>query len=382
MAKIISLYDAIIKTIKPEDKCTNFLLWLLEKLPSKIILDICKISDLSISQVKNNVSISVQYPLKNSRADGLVEFSDGKYLIIETKRFPNSFDKEQFLNHFNGGGNEFGEENIWLLFLSGDEHIPSELNELKKRYYGKIGFISWKSLLQFFRDNVELLGKKYEIVTKEFIAFANRYNLGRLISMNNEEIKKFIEVYPIVAIYQEAVLERFSEILNKIKDRIIMECEELVKENEDDTQEKLPCLYRALNIDGWHIEKSSGYVFVDILQRNIGIVLTGYQDKNEKAKFQPHWSENYRNKYKNDTNLRSLTWVSQGEDQYAVKGGYFKMVEGTSGKLFNPAQIPEFTDYFYFGYVPKLEIEKMQSYSETIVKDFKRLMDVFRKRKI
>lgn len=379
MAEIKSLYDAIIKSQIKEDQCTNFLVWLLKKLPSKIFLEISKMSDLLINQVENNINFSVQALLKNSRPDALIEFYEGKYLIIETKLYPNSFNKEQFLNHFNGGREEYGEQNIWLLFLSGDEYIPSELNELKKKHYGRIGFISWKSLLQFLRSNVESLSEKYEIITKEFIAFANHYKIGRLISMNNEEIKRFIEVYPAVAKNQEAALEIFSGMLDKIKDRIIMECEELVEENEDDTQEKLPCLYRALNVDGWHIKKSSGFIFINILQKNMGIVLTGYQDKKEKAKFQLQWSENYKNKYKDDAKISSLTWVDEGEDEYAINGGYFKIVEGASGKLFDPTKISEFTDYFYWGYVYELEIEKIQSYYETIPKDFRKLLGTFLK---
>jgi hypothetical protein len=261
MAEIKSLYDAFIKAPTEEDRCTNFLVWLLEKLPSKVILEICKIADLSVNQVGTNINVKVRPWLKKSSPDALIEFSEGKYLIIETKLYPNSFNKEQFLNHFNGGKEEFGEENIWLLFLSDDEYIPSELNELKEKHYGRIGFISWKSLLQFFNENVDSLGEKYEIIIKEFISFANHYKLGRLISMTNEEIKRFIEAYPVVAMNQEATLEIFSKILDKIKDRIIIECEELVKENEAEKQEELPCLYKALNIDGWYIKELSSYVF-------------------------------------------------------------------------------------------------------------------------
>jgi len=377
MAKIKNLYDAIIKTQSEEDQCTNFLVWLLGKLPSKIILEICKIAGLSISQVEIKVNIEVQYKLKkDSRPDALIEFSEGKYLIIETKRYPNNFDKEQFLKYFNGGKDEFGEQNIWLMFLSCDEDIPGELDELKKKHYGRIGFISWKSLLQFIGDNVDSLGKEFEIITKEFIYFAENHKL-RSLSMNNEEINRFIEAYPVVVKYQESVLERFSRILENIKDRIVTECEELVEKNEDDEVEKLPCLYGALNIDGWHIKGSSGYVFIDIFQKKVGIVLTGYQDKNEKEKFQPQWSENYKNKYKDDANLCSFTWINKGEDEYAIKGGYFKVVEETSGKIFNPTQISELKDCFYWGYVYDLDIEKIQIYNETIPKDFKKLLKTF-----
>lgn len=376
MAEIKSLYDAIIKTQVKENQCTNFLVWLLEKLPSKVILEICKIADLSVNQVGTNINIEVQTLFKKSCPDALIEFSEGKYLIIETKLYPNSFNKEQFLNHFNGGKDEFGEQNVWLVFLSGDECISSELNEFKKKHYGRIGFISWKSLLQFLKDNTNFLGEKFEIITKEFIFFANHYKLGRLISMNNEEIKKFLEVYPIVATQEEAVEEKLSGIIDLLKDRIIIECEELVEENTNDIQKELPCLYRAFNIKGWHLKESS-YIFINILSKKIGILLTGYQDKKEKEKCLPMWSKYYKNRYKDNPDLYAYTWVDKGDDEYAIKGGYFKLAKGTSGKIFNPTQISEFTDSFYWGYVYDLEIEKIQIYNETIPKDFKKLLETF-----
>jgi len=377
MAKIKNLYDAIIKTPIKEDQCTNFLVWLLEKLPSKVILEICRIADLSVNQVGTKINIEVQHLFKNSRPDALIEFSDGRYLIIETKLYPNSFNKEQFLNHFAGGKDEFGEQNVWLVFLSGDECIPSELNELKKKHYGRIGFISWKSLLQFLKDNANSLGEKFEIIIKEFLSFANHHKLGRLIFMNNEEIKKFLEIYPIVATQEEAVKDKFTQIINHLKNRIIIECEELVEENTGDIQKELPCLYIAFNIKTWHLEESSGYIFVDILSKKIGILLTGYQDKKEKEKCIPIWNKYYKNKYKDNPDLYAFTWIEEGEDEYAIKGGYFKMVEGTSGKIFDPTQISEFTDCFYWGYIYDLEIEKMQIYNETMPKDFKKLLETF-----
>jgi hypothetical protein len=118
-------------------------------------------------------------------------------------------------------------------------------------------------------------------------------------------------------------------------------------------------------------------MFSRYFTKKVGIVLTGYENEEGKAKFQPLWSENYKYKYKDDADLCSFTWINKGEDEYAIKGGYFKVVEGTSGKIFNPTQIPEFKDYFYWGYVYDLEIEKIQTYYETIPKDFKKLLETF-----
>lgn len=133
MTKIKSLYDAI-NYQKPENQCTNFLAFLLEKLPNKKIIDgICKNSGLTINE--DMLSVKVQYPLKDgiSIPDAIITFSNRKYLIIEAKMSDGGFKKTQFINHFNGGKEEFGgKENIWMLFLSGDDYIPSELNEFKK----------------------------------------------------------------------------------------------------------------------------------------------------------------------------------------------------------------------------------------------------------
>ncbi len=376
MARIKSLYDAIIKTKIEEDQCTNFLVWLLEKLPPKTILGICKISGLSIDEAEIIVN-RVQFPLENSRPDALIEFLEGKYIIVETKRFPNRFEKEQFVNHFKGGCKEFGEENIWLLFLSGDEYIPDELDEFKGKHDGRIGFLSWKSLLCYIEENEKSIDEKYEIIIEEFKTFAKHYKLGRLKYMNNEEMKKFIETYPLIGKNQYVVEERFNKIINEMQKYIIAECEESVEENGDDIYEQLPCLYKCLKIKYWHTNYS-GYIFLNILLKNIGIILTGYSNEKEKRVFLELWNEQFKNKYKNDLKLCSLTWISEDDDD-AINNGYFKIVEGTSGKIFSPDKIAELADDFFWGYVYDLELENIQkSYYENVAKDFKKLLDTFR----
>jgi hypothetical protein len=355
------------------------LVWLLEKLPSEVILEVCKIADLSLANIDEHIIIEVQPFFKNSRPDALVEFAHGKYLIIETKLYPNSFNKEQFINHFNGGKEKLGENNIWLLFLSGDEDIPKELCELKKKYNGRIGFISWKSLIKYFKDNINSLGDKFKIIIEEFILFANHYKLGRLISMNNEEIKKFFEIYPIIAFKQGVVREKLLEILNYIKDLIIVESKELIKESSEDMQYNLPCLYTGFDIKGWYLKELGAYIFIDVLLKKIGIVLTGYQDKQEKEKFFSMWDKYYKNKYKNDPNLKAFKWVFYEEeyDTKDIKGGYFKLVEGTNSEIFTPSYMTEFESTFYWGYVYDLDLEKIQIYKEIIPKDFKKLLKTF-----
>lgn len=378
MAKIRSLYDAIIKTKVQEDKCTNFLLWLLKKLPSNILLKIFKLSNLSIIDNETNFEFQVQYQMDDSRPDALIVFSESQYLIIETKRFPNKFDNDQFSKHLKNGQKEFGKENVWILFLSGDGQIPNELEIMKNKYEGRIGFLPWKSLLKVLNENKDSMGEKYDIIIDEFLIFANYYKLGRLISMNKDELKTFFEIYPTVAKYEDAVNQTLITVLDKIIDGIIVECEELVERNDDENVPTIPCLYKTLNIKNWYIKKSSGFVFISALNKKIGVVLKGYEnDEKEKAKFIQLWDEKYKNKYREDLALNAFKYVFEDDENSDIYGEYFELVDGMSGKLFNPTQISEFTDCFYWGYVYELDLENFNSHYETIPKDFKKLLNTF-----
>lgn len=375
MARIRSLYDALIKTQVDEDKCTNFLIWLLEKLPPEILAEICEAAKLTLSkEIQNHLDFRVQYPLTNSRPDAIIE-SDGKFLVIETKMYPNAFDKEQFMNHFTGASEEFLSENVWLLFLSGDKKIPNGLNELIPEHQGRIGFLSWEFLLQILKDSRVSLGQQYELVIEEFLIFAQHFKLGRLIAMNDEEMRQFIEKYIELEKFREPCTQKLLQILVKYRDRIIIDCEEKV-EKSDDRQKELPCLYKGLRIHGWHVEHSA-YIYINILQKMIGICLVGYQNKNEKDKFLSWWEAKLKEKYKSDLKLTSFTWVEEGDDDFAINGGYFKIVEGTAGKLFNPLKIKEFTDCFYFGYTFELNISELEAIAGEIAHNFRRLLDKF-----
>ncbi len=389
MQRIKSLYDALIKYHNKENQCTNFLVWILEKLPPTTMLDICKKSDLSIDNVEF-VANNVQPTFEKSTPDAIIEFSNGKYLIIETKRFDKSFVKEQIINHFEGGHKKFGKENTWILFLSGDESPPNELNELKEEHFGKIGFLSWKSMLQLLEENKKSLEDKYEIILEEFITFAKHYGLGRLKYMDNKEIKKFIDDYPFIAINQENAQERFSKLLNEMLKYIIAGSEEAVEEdkNDDDYKkgfnEKLPCPYRCLKVEGWHTERSA-YVFINILSNKIGIVLTGYQNEHSKEKkiFRERWNEYMKKDYKDNPDLESFRFIDTDSDDdiaIAINSHYFEHIPGFNGKQFSPDMFPEFKENFFWGRYYTLDIENIEkSFYEKLAKDFKKLIDTFRK---
>lgn len=196
MSKVRSLYDALIMYKKKEDQCTNFLLWLLQKLPSTVMLEICREASLSISRTDECPAVDAQFCLSDSIPDAKIEFLEGKHLLIETKREPGAFNEIQFMNHFLGGRKEFGRGNVWLLFLSGDSLIPEALDRLRKQFKGRIGFISWKSLLGLLKEYAGNNCEGYQILIKEFLVFAERYRLGRFEAMNTNELDEFLKVYP------------------------------------------------------------------------------------------------------------------------------------------------------------------------------------------
>jgi hypothetical protein len=377
MGKIKSIYDAIVKTKVAEDQCTNFLVYLLDKLPKTILLEIIETADLKIEKVDNIVDIIVQYPLERSRPDAIVEFSDGKFLILETKIYPDSFDKDQITRHYHDARKEFGTDNVWCLFLSGDQYCPSELKRIQEKNSGRIGFISWKKLLELLNDRIRLNGFSNSIIAEEFLTFAKHYKLGKLTTMNTQELKTFVENYHGIVSKQEPAQEYFNNCIEKIKNKIILECDELVKANNDEASNSLPELYRTLDISNWHIKKYSGFLFLNILQKRVGIVLAGYQNKNEMKKFQTLWDEKHKHTYRQNSKYISLTWCTDDED-YANSDGYFKPIEGTSGKLFNPLDISEIGDYFYWGQLYPLDIEKFDDkFYNTIAIDFKNLLITF-----
>jgi hypothetical protein len=378
MAEVRSLYDAIVRAKVKEDQCTNFLLWLLKRLPSDILITICDIAELSVTHIDSPFAFRVQPILCDSRPDGLISLSDTQYLIIETKRFANCFNRDQFLNHLNGGHLEFGNENVWCLFLSGDEKIPDELSVIKGKHHGHVGFISWKALLTLIRSHRDSSGtsEKDKLIIDEFLEFAKHYQLGKVISMNAAEIKEFMDVYPTVIKYEEVIYDKFNSLLGGITDRITIDSDEKVELYKDEVVSESPCLFRGLSIDGWHT-LCSAYVFCDMNIQKIGVILVGYQDDKDKDKFIPMWNETVKNKYMKDSTLVALRWVGHNDDEYAIKAGYFKTVESTSGKSFSPDKISEFEESFYWGYVYDFDANKVDTYPELIPRAFQDLIENF-----
>src|SRR5438445_5294630 len=120
MPEIQSLCDALLKTGVQEDRCTNFLLWILRRLPSTYLQKVCQSAGLALNDISNEYGFNAQWILEKSRPDAVVQLAASKYLIIETKRFPNALNASQFENHITGSAKEFGPENCCFLFISGD----------------------------------------------------------------------------------------------------------------------------------------------------------------------------------------------------------------------------------------------------------------------
>ena len=379
MIKINSLYDALIKTNVEEDQCTYFLVWLLQKLPPEVVSKICEKSKLSMyDKISNKIIIDVQHPLENSRPDARVEFSDNKYILIETKIYPKRFDKIQFVNHFNGGCKKFGEKNTWLLFLSGDNITPDELKPIIQKNQGKIGHISWNSLREILIEYNKTSDEKFKIIIEEFLVFAKHYKLGRLISLDNEEMNQFIESFSEWEKYRKPCTDKLLYTLDMYIERIKDDSPGKVEEinHKDANNKDLPCLYKCLKIKGWHTDWSC-YIFINIVLKKIGVVLTGYEDDDKDKKiFSEIWKKYMKNKYKEDPKLCSLTWIEEDDDKFAINEGYFK-VEEIVTKSFIPAETKIFSSHFYFGYIYELNIPELEKLVGTISEDFKTLIERF-----
>ena len=89
------------------------------------------------------------------------------------------------------------------------------------------------------------------------------------------------------------------------------------------------------------------------------------------------WNNDFKEKYKANGGICACTWIDEGVDENAVKGGYFKTIEETKGKSFDPAHMQEFQDYFYFGHVHQLAMEELAFYPKIIMDDFASLWNCF-----
>jgi hypothetical protein len=69
--------------------------------------------------------------------------------------------------------------------------------------------------------------------------------------------------------------------------------------------------------------------------------------------------------------------VEVGEDEFAGSTGYFKLIEGTVGQVFDPSKFEVFADYFYWGYWRDLDVGDSSKLSELIAEDFNKLLATY-----
>jgi len=376
MREIKSLCDALLKTHVQEDQCTNFLLWTLRSIPIGCLHEVCRASGLALEENPDPYGFYAQLSLESSRPDGYIHLSRDEHLIIETKRFPDALDEAQFENHITGAGKEYKLRNCFFLFISGDRKEPLAISKWHALYPGRIGFISWLGLLALFSDLKPQLDAPYAALLREFEIFARYNQLGQLMKISTEETNAFLAAYPTVALYQRAAVERFSKAIRRITERVICNCEELVTLAGELITE-LPCPYQPLHVKGWHLPGDSAFIFLDIRARQIGLIANGYQNEKEKRDFLPLWEKRLKQLFREDTRLQAFTWIDKDEED--TLADYFKLVPGTSGKSFNPDVLDVFDNYFYWGYLYPLEVEKLdEPFFHTIAADAKELFRKFR----
>jgi hypothetical protein len=298
-------------------------------------------------------------------------------LILETKIYPGAFNTKQFLNHVSGAAKQFGKENSWFIFLSGDVYAPHKITQLRHKYQGHIAFISWKNLLQILANSTRRSARQYSILVREFLLFANHYKLGRLSSMNYSELADFVGAYSKSIAMRDSANQLLLQFMKELVKRTIAHSNERAELNNDDCQEECPCFYYSFEVGGWHTPKSA-YLFLNIAEKSIGVVLTGYQDSmKEKKDFAEEWDEKFKHLFKNDSDASVYTWIDEDGDEAIEESGYFKKIPGISGVVFNPVKLDDVADYFYWGYVMDFNAAKHEEYYSLVPDAFSKLLDVY-----
>ena len=308
----------------------------------------------------------------------MIEFAGNRFLIIETKLPLNHFNSRQFENHINGACQVFGGENCWYLFISGDKAEPAELGRLRSLHPGRIGFIRWCDLLKMISGFKDRLDKPFSILISEFLTLAQYYRLGRATTtMDKNDFNTFLEYYPIVYRFQEAVQETLQKLLLRIVDRIILESGERAT-MADATQEKFPAIHRSLHVKTWHTTRYSVYVEINAVLKRVALLGVGYEDSPKvQQDFLPLWNGQFKRIYQRTADLHAFRWVGDGEEE-TCRSGHFKLVPGTNGKSFDPTQIGELERFFYWGFFYPLDPANMgERFIASIGADAKSLITLF-----
>ena len=289
--------------------------------------------------------------LGNSIPDAVLEFPGPKYVVVETKIRPGMCSETQLLNHYHGAADRFGEDKIFLLFLSVERMPPSGVGLLSGQFKGKVFFLSWQHVLRYLEPKRAAGDHEQRFFLEQFFAIIRAEKLWRLFSMNTDELKSFLVHFPEVSTGREAATNTLLSLLEAILARAIACSGESAEDwTSEDSNWELPCLYSALKIRSWHTN-TSAYIFVNAALGKVGVILTGYQDdRAQKEKLLGRWQDVFKSAFAGDPSARTFTWAEKDEDEFAGATGYFRLIEGTAGQVFDPSKFEVFADYFYWGY--------------------------------
>ena len=358
-----------------EDRCTNALVWLLQRCSPEMASQVLSLAGLTIREPLEPVQGRIQESFPRSRPDAILEFQGPQYVVIETKIHPGMCSIRQLRNHYFGAARRFGEERISLLFLSVERSAPREVTLLSKRFPGKIFFLAWQEVLLFLQAKRATLDHAQQVFLEEFFACIRAAKLWRLFAMTTDELKSFLARFPDVWTKLDAAQNALNELLRVISTQAIAFSGEGAESEVDDFSDQLPCLYSTLKIRGWHTT-SSAYVFINAVLGKVGVVLTGYQDdRKQKENLLSRWRESFKNLFAADLETRTFVWES--DDEAAGVTGYFSPVQGLTGQVFDPSKFEVFTDYFYWGYWHDLDVTDSGKVARLIAEDFKKLMATY-----
>jgi hypothetical protein len=196
--EIKTLYDALIKPGKLEDKSTNFFLLLLNHygvpLVNKFVNEVLKIN-LEVYTFR----VISQYVLKDSRPDAFIRVNDQInrpiVIFIETKIKRGTLNYLQLQNHFLGAQHEF-DNDFHLVFLSNDYISPNLISKLKSETGNEnIHFLQWFEVAQFIKSYSEKVKDSEEWLLEQFLNFTKKINLIGGLPMQKEDFIRFVEHY-------------------------------------------------------------------------------------------------------------------------------------------------------------------------------------------
>jgi len=273
------------------------------------------------------------------------------------------------LYHYTSGVREFGKDNAYAIFISGDNRPPKELAKIRSKFSGKIGFLSWHKDIIPCLDQTRITYKKLSLILKEFKTFL-KYRLKGVVTVEDlKKVSEYYSKYRYVKENEKRVTDSVWDKLEGIEKGIVKKYKNYAggpkasEEQEEPGHKNMPCIYTWISL-----KKASlidyAYIFGDITTKKAAIILVGYQwytKPKDKKSFIRKWNRDYKNKIKGKYKL--YTW----NDDKGVFDVLNKKPE--MEKLIN----------FYWGFEYDLVklISNQQSMTKKIVSDFEDLLTNF-----